>query len=144
MWAPNEYAGADLLGVTEEGAVRAGAEEAAFAALRIPNDPERNGPMFAGTLTEFAAAKTAERSALEAKALDAQLHNLVRKCAACGKACGSTMVQCNGCNAVLPEETVHTDNIFIAFVYGIAKVRHSTQLCTQCRRLCATTVAPSL
>jgi hypothetical protein len=143
MWAPDDYVEADLLGVTEDGAVKAGADPAAFAALRIPNDPERSGPRFEGTLTEFQAshggtefakefaknlagtgvAQTAHESDSERQALGAQLHNLVRKCAACGKSCGFTTTHCNGCNAELPQETVHTDNIFMSFVYGIAKVR---------------------
>ena len=50
-----DYVEADLLGLTEEGAIRAAADPAAFAALRIPNDPERSGPRFEGTLTEFEA-----------------------------------------------------------------------------------------
>ena len=143
MWAPDDYVEADLLGVTEDGAIRAGADPAAYAALQIPNDPERSGPRFEGTLTEFQASHggtefakefaknlastgktpTARESDFERQALDAQLHNLVRKCAACGKACGFTTTHCNGCNAELPQETVRTDNIFMSFVYGIAKVR---------------------
>ena len=143
MWAPDDYVEADLLGVTEDGAIRAGADPAAYAALQIPNDPERSGPRFEGTLTEFQASHggtefakefaknlastgktpTAHESDFERQALDAQLHNLVRKCAACGKACGFTTTHCNGCNAELPQETVRTDNIFMSFVYGIAKVR---------------------
>lgn len=141
MWAPDDYVEADLLGVTEDGAIRAGADPAAYAALQIPNDPERSGPRFEGTLTEFQASHggtefakefaknlastgktpTARESDFERQALDAQLHNLVRKCAACGKACGFTTTHCNGCNAELPQETVRTDNIFMSFVYGIAK-----------------------
>ena len=143
MWAPDDYGEADLLGVTEEGAIRAGAEPG-FAALRIPNDPERSGPRFEGTVAEFQASHggtefakefaknlagtgmtpTAQESEFERQALDAQLHNLVRKCAACGKSCGFTMTHCNGCSAELPQETVHTDNIFMSFVYGIAKVSY--------------------
>ena len=137
MWAPDEYTEADLLGITEEGAIRAGAVQSAFAALRIPNNPERNEPRFAGTLTEFQTSHGGTEFAkvgtsmtprtheldFERQALAAQLHNLVRKCGACGKSCGFTMVHCNGCNAELPQETVHSDNIFMAFVYGIAKVR---------------------
>ena len=133
-----DYVEADLLGLTEEGAIRAGADPAAFAALRIPNDPERSGPRFEGTLTEFEDecggtefAKELRISpsglpAPERQALSAQLHNVVRKCGACGKSCGFTTTLCNGCGAELPQETVHTDNIFMSFIYGIAKVPCAT------------------
>ena len=133
-----DYVEADLLGLTEEGAIRAGADPAAFAALRIPNDPERSGPRFEGTLTEFEAdcggtefAKELRISpsglpAPERQAMSAQLHNVVRKCGACGKSCGFTTTLCNGCGAELPQETVHTDNIFMSFIYGIAKVPCAT------------------
>ena len=133
-----DYVEADLLGLTEEGAIRAGADPAAFAALRIPNDPERSGPRFEGTLTEFEAdcggtefAKELRISpsgmpAPERQALSAQLHNVVRKCGACGKSCGFTTTLCNGCGAELPQETVHTDNIFMSFIYGTAKVPCAT------------------
>ena len=138
-----DYVEADLLGLTEEGAIRAAADPAAFAALRIPNDPERSGPRFEGTLTEFEAdcggtefAKELRISpsgmpAPERQALSAQLHNVVRKCGACGKSCGFTTTLCNGCGAELPQETVHTDNIFMSFIYGIAKVPCATLPCAR-------------
>jgi hypothetical protein len=133
-----DYVEADLLGLTEEGAIRAGADPAAFATLRIPNDPERSGPRFEGTLTEFEAEyggtefdkklriSTPGLPVHEAHALSVQLHNLVRKCGACGKSCAFTTTLCNGCGAELPQETVHTDNIFMSFIYGIAKVPCAT------------------
>ena len=133
-----DYVEADLLGLTEEGAIRVGADPAVFAALRIPNDPERSGPRFEGTLTEFEAEyggtefdkklriSTPGLPVHEAHALSVQLHNLVRKCGACGKSCAFTTTLCNGCGAELPQETVHTDNIFMSFIYGIAKVPCAT------------------
>jgi len=107
-----------VIGVTSSGAVRAGASEAIFQHLRVSNKSVATECpcAFHGTLAEFAAAKAAGNPAFES-----QLRNTVRKCTACGKPCAYTMKQCNNCEAPLPEEVVYTDNIFMAFVYGVEK-----------------------
>jgi len=106
-----------LTGLTADGSVRAGAVDAAFVAVKVPNAPDITECINPGTLAEFATSRAADA------ALQPQLINKVRKCEVpgCGKPCGFTMKTCNNCGAPLPEQTVHTDNIFMAFVYGVEK-----------------------
>lgn len=106
------------VGLHPSGAVRAGALDAVFRPLRVSNEPvcEVTKCLFEGTLTEFAGTKADGDEGFKE-----QLRNMVRKCGACGKPCAFTLKVCNNCEAPLPEQIVHTDNIFMAFVYGVAK-----------------------
>mmetsp|Transcript_72722 Transcript_72722/g.144483 ORF Transcript_72722/g.144483 Transcript_72722/m.144483 type:complete len:382 (-) Transcript_72722:754-1899(-) len=110
---PSEAAA--LLGITSSGAVRIGANKDAFKDARRPNSAEETTPAVLGTLGDFSASKAADEKLLM------QLRNSVKKCSECGKACGFTLKTCNGCAAVLPEQIVHTENVFMAFVYGVEK-----------------------
>lgn len=109
-----------LSGVTTELAVLAGAHREAFAAAHaaVARVEEPSGPLYAGTFAEYVR----ERASGDA-ALALQLRNVVRKCAHCGKANGFTMAECNNCNTPFPADhpRTHTENVFMGFVYGIAR-----------------------
>jgi len=49
------------------------------------------------------------------------MRNKVKKCSSCGKPCAFTLTLCNSCSAPLGEEILFTDNIFMCFVFGIAR-----------------------
>jgi hypothetical protein len=98
-----------------DGALLAGALEAAFAGTHVPLGADARRPLFKGTLDEFAVANAGDVALLR------HLKNNVKKCGACGKVCGNTMTSCNGCSSELPQETTHSHNIFMGFVYGVAK-----------------------
>lgn len=65
-----------------------------------------------------------------------QLLNKVKLCPNCQKACAHTMHQCNNCCTHLTEDTLAaTDNVLMAFVFGIQKGRFpltiSMRACTK-------------
>ena len=109
-----------LSGVTTELAVLAGARREAFAAAHaaVARVEEPSGPLYAGTFAEYVRERTPGDAALAL-----QLRNVVRKCAHCGKANGFTMAECNNCNTPFPSDhpRTHTENVFMGFVYGIAR-----------------------
>lgn len=115
------------LGLTAAGHTLASATAAAFADVRIPAPAEESPFLFEGTLAEY-------RERAEDDKMTRQLQNDVRKCSACGKSCGYTTTECNACGAALPEEVVHTDNVFMGFIYGVRRcsfplsisIRHQT------------------
>jgi len=58
------------------------------------------------------------------KELLSRLVNRVKVCSSCGKACAHTLRVCNACGAdVASIDVTHTDNVFMGFVYGIARGR---------------------
>jgi len=112
--SPAEEGDNGLSGIVD-GALLAGALEAAFAGTHVPLGADARRPLFKGTLDEFAVANAGDVALLR------HLKNNVKKCGACGKVCGNTMTSCNGCSSELPQETTHSHNIFMGFVYGVAK-----------------------
>ena len=38
-----------------------------------------------------------------------------------GKVCGFNLTACNSCGAALPAEVVHSHNVFMGFLYGVAR-----------------------
>jgi len=77
--------------------------------------PEQSGPLHACTMDEFKAERSGDAE------LMGQLQNTIKKCSACGKVCGFSLANCNSCGAVLPKEVTFSANIFMGFVYGVAK-----------------------
>ena len=65
-----------------DGALLAGALEAAFAGTHVPLGADARRPLFKGTLDEFAVANAGDVALLR------HLKNNVKKCGACGKVCG--------------------------------------------------------
>ena len=111
----SEVYSSSLSGLTASGASLAGAKEEAFASARSDAPTMVATPSFAGTVQEYGAR--AESSA----ALKKQLQNVIKKCGACGKPCGFSLFTCNGCGGALPEELSTSPNVFMGFVYGVAK-----------------------
>lgn len=73
-------------------------------------------PRFPGSIEDFREKHKDDASALE------RLRNTVKVCGKCGKACAFTLACCNACGASLEEvEQSYSDNIFMGFIYGIAK-----------------------
>jgi len=71
-------------------------------------------PAFPGTVKEFLNTVPG--------ALPEQLRNKVKLCPRCNKPNGYTLVHCNGCQYNLTKvEIGFTDNLFTAFIFGIAK-----------------------
>ena len=107
-------------GLTDQGAMLAGAQAAAFQPSHesVKHIEEQSAPLFDGTLEEFAHARGNSHPTLTV-----QLRNVVRRCMHCGKANGFTMTACNGCNAPFPkgQQTTHTPNVFMGFIYGVAR-----------------------
>ncbi|KAL3932581.1 MAG: hypothetical protein SGPRY_000643 [Prymnesium sp.] len=107
--------GEGLLGVVPRG-VLVGARPAAFASSHaVHTAPEQTDPRQPGSLDEFSVAHSADPLLLE------QLRNKVKKCAACGKVCGFSLSVCNSCGKPLPADVTSSANIFMSFIYGIAK-----------------------
>lgn len=109
-----------LSGLTAEGAILAGARTETFTAAHasvIAVQEANSSPLFPGTIAEFMRMRTND------EALQLQMRNVVLKCAICGKANGLTLRECNGCNTAFPPEQArtHTENVFMGFVYGVAK-----------------------
>lgn len=77
---------------------------------------ELSEPAFRGTPKEFLESLPAE---LRGK-VEAQMRNKVRVCA-CGKGIAYVSKTCNMCGSSVEHVPVtHTDNVFMAFVYGIS------------------------
>mmetsp|Transcript_43217 Transcript_43217/g.128037 ORF Transcript_43217/g.128037 Transcript_43217/m.128037 type:complete len:380 (+) Transcript_43217:49-1188(+) len=75
---------------------------------------EKCDAAFSGTLDEFRKQHEGD------EALLARLLNKVKVCP-CGKACAFTLTECNSCGAALDVPITTNDNVFMAFVYGVAK-----------------------
>jgi len=105
-------------GLTEAGAVRVGLSDAASSsASHVSNaGVVETAARFDGTMQRFRDEKATDDGLLRQ-----QLHNRVKRCSGCGKPCAYTYTTCNSCSAPLPEEIIETDNIFAAFVYGVAR-----------------------
>ena len=104
------------------GYVLADADESAFSHTRVNTPASQHGPAVPGTMSEFRIAHG------DNSALISQLQNDIKSCGACGKVCGYNLSFCNACGATLPAEVSHSNNIFMAFVYGIEKVPFPAQI----------------
>lgn len=80
--------------------------------------PEICEPAFDDSMERFRELHAGNSELLE------RLVNRVKVCKMCGKSCAHTLPTCNSCGASLSSVAVsHTDNIFMGFVYGIARGR---------------------
>jgi len=99
--------------------------------LHINQVTKAQVPKNAGTVTQFL-----ERKGPNAHLYDYQLKNKVKVCEICKKCNGFTLMECNGCGALmLNSKITFSDNIFTCFLYGIEKgpfnytisVRHESE-----------------
>lgn len=97
--------------------------------VRLPN-LDISAEALWNSLEEFRAVHAEDTQVLQ------QLLNKVKLCPNCQKACAHTMHQCNNCCTHLTEDTLAaTDNVLMAFVFGIQKGRFpltiSMRACTK-------------
>jgi hypothetical protein len=106
----------NLTGVTEDGDILAGAIPSSFSGAASNAAWAKSDPRYFGTIAEYVEDRKNDPSHLN------QLRNVIKKCGACGKVCGYNLTVCNSCGAELPDEITHSNNIFMAFAYGIERV----------------------
>merc|ERR1740129_1627968 len=83
----------------------------------VPRPKEDSEPAFNDTIEKFRES-VADKKTIE------RLRNKVKVCGKCGKPCAISLKICNACGASLAGIDVsYNDNIFMAFVHGIAKGR---------------------
>eukprot|EP00936_MAST-01D_sp_MAST-1D-sp1_P001971 g1971.t1 len=102
----------------------AGAKSDAFisALVNVPPRSSTAAPRFNGSMDDLLRGLPSKGEGGEAvERLRAQLQNEVKKCAKCGKPNGFSMLNCNACGALLPDELVRTPNVFAGFLYGVAR-----------------------
>merc|ERR1711977_800898 len=77
-------------------------------------------PRFNGSVDQFLAQHGASDATSDQ--LRRKLKNKVKKCPMCGKPCAFCLQSCNSCSADLSKVPISfTDNVFTAFIFGIAK-----------------------
>lgn len=85
-----------------------------------PNVQLTSQPRFNGSVDEFLAHHGASHSADDG--LRRKMKNKVKKCPKCGKPCAFVLASCNACgNDLLDVPIQFVDNVFTAFIFGIAK-----------------------
>ena len=109
-------------GLSADGEVLVGAKAVAFDGCGVDAVVEASEPLYSGTMDEF--AKERQRDA----ALQQQLRNTVKKCRACSKVCGLTLMTCNSCGAELPKEVTYSHNVFMGFIYGVHRAPFPLQI----------------
>ncbi|KAF4651630.1 hypothetical protein FOZ61_010317 [Perkinsus olseni] len=90
---------------------------------RWPAIPWQNdatcGPRFPGTADDLLASL---KSAASQHKAEAMLHNEVKICRACGKACALTLDVCNSCSGDIKDTAKsYTDNVMMCFMLGVEK-----------------------
>lgn len=80
--------------------------------------PETSKPFYGDSIDRFREHHAGD------EALLVRLRNKVKVCTSCNKACAYTLSSCNSCGASLGAVGLScTDNVFMGFVYGIARGR---------------------
>ncbi|KAF4736443.1 hypothetical protein FOZ62_002194 [Perkinsus olseni] len=96
----------------------AGAKHGRWPAIPWQNDATC-GPRFPGTADDLLASL---KSAASQHKAEAMLHNEVKICSACGKACALTLDVCNSCSGDIKDTAKsYTDNVMMCFMLGVEK-----------------------